>query len=113
MGRRSGSKPAASKASAKPAQQQEQDTKHHARRRTRKRPHKPAAAQHLGDDSDPDSLLGELEDDDCEWDPTAADNEDDLADEFLAGLADELDMQHESDEEEAACQPRREPKSAR
>jgi len=65
------------------------------------------------DDSDPESLLGALGDDDFEWDPTAADSVDDLADEFLAGLADEVETsQDESDEEAAARRPSREPQAS-
>lgn len=118
MGRRNSSKPAAaSKAGpAKPsaAQQQEQDAKPGARPQTRKSSQKAAAAEHLDADSDPESLLGELGDDDMDWDPAAADSEDELlADELLAGLADELEAsQDESDEEAAAHQPSREPKAS-
>jgi hypothetical protein len=112
MRQRSRSKPAAaSKAGpAKPsaAQQQEQEAQEpDVPPQKRKRTRKTAAAQHFDVDSDADSLLGDLGED-RDWDPTAADSEDELADDFLAGLADELEAsQDESDQEAAACQPRK------
>ena len=115
MTRSGRSKPAAaSKAgSAKPsaAQQQEQDNKPAARRPPQRKRAQTAAAAHLEDDSDSEGLLPDLED--ADWGPTAADSEDELADDFLASLADEVeDSQEESDQEAAACQTRRERKGS-
>lgn len=111
MGPRGRSKPAAASkagpAKSPAAQQQEQeaqepDVAHQKRKRTRK----PDAAHHFDVDSDADDLLADLGEDDRDWDPTAADSEDELADDFLASLADELEAsQDESDQEAAARQP--------
>jgi hypothetical protein len=88
--------------SAAQQKQQQEMQQPGARPQKRKRQQKPAAVLGRADDSDLDSLLGELGEDDWDYDPdedSSADEE--FADDMLAGLHDLDDSLDESDQEEA------------
>lgn len=99
-------------AASKPGPEQQQQAKHGAQppagRQSRQRAQKAAAAQHIADESDVESLLGEFEEEaDLDWDPAAGDclddKDDDLADDFLADLADEVLRHSEDDSDQEAA----------